>query len=183
MEKVASERILKIVVLGPESTGKTSLVKFLADRYQTIFVPEYAREYLESIDRDYDYSDLLKIAKGQLALEESIESKANDILFCDTDLSVIKIWSNYKYGRCDPWIIDRINQNKYDLYLLCNTNIPWTPDPLREHPDSRNELFELYQTELNARQLRYTMISGVSDQRNQMAIEAIERFIQLESRS
>ena len=177
MEKVASD-ILKVAVLGPESTGKTSLVKFLADRYQTVFVPEYAREYLNDIYRDYEYSDLLEIAKGQLALEETIEVKANGILFCDTDLTVIKIWSDYKYGRCDSWIIDRMNQNKYDLYLLCNTDIPWTPDPLREHPDSRNELFEMYQAELNARQLPYTIISGVGDQRKQLAIEAVEQLIQ-----
>src|SRR5688500_989467 len=131
----------KIVILGPESTGKSSLCKQLANHYQTEWCPEYAREYLLKHGIDYSYEDLLVIAKGQIALEESYQSTASsqqpaasDLLFIDTNMYVMKVWCEFVFGKCHKYILDQIVQRKYDLYLLCNIDLPWIKDELREYP-------------------------------------------------
>ena len=137
----------KIVIIGPESTGKSTLCEALAAHFRTEWVREYAREYLEEHGMKYGYETLSVIARGQLALEEKgtadKEAKqhktepgsANGLLFIDTDLYVIKVWSEYVFGRCAPWILNEIVRRKYDGYLLANTDLPWADDPLREYPD------------------------------------------------
>jgi len=164
----------KIVILGPESTGKTTLAKQLAEHFNTEWVPEYARQYIDELDRPYEESDLLKIAKGQLQLEDEIASKSNGFLFCDTNLTTIKIWSDYKYGRTDSWILKSLNTRKYDFYLLTNIDLPWESDPQREHPNERQELFDLYKDYLESNQLRSSVITGQGNLRLQNAIKPIE---------
>ena len=127
--------IKKIVIIGPESTGKSTLSADLAALFHTQWVPEFAREYLINQNGFYEEDDLLAIAKGQLALEDKTCATASDLLFCDTDLYVLKVWSEHKYGRCDGWILEQIAQRKYDLYLLTYIDVIWEDDPLREHPD------------------------------------------------
>lgn len=127
----------KIVVIGPESTGKTTLSESLATHYRTTWVPEYARKYIDLLERKYTAEDLLKIAKAQLASEDIESYLARSLLICDTDLYVIKVWSEHAFGSCDPWILRQIASRKYDLYLLTYIDLPWMEDPQREHPDPR----------------------------------------------
>ena len=164
----------KIAITGPESTGKSFLSKQLAAYFQTIWVPEFAREYLKELDRPYEENDILIIAKGQLEKENSLLIEAKDYIFCDTEAIVTKIWSEVKYGRCHPWIEKQISIHPYDLYLLCNIDLPWENDPLREHPDKREFLFKLYVKELNKHHLPYTVVSGTGNSRLHNAIKAIE---------
>ena len=135
-------KIKKVVVLGPECAGKSELSEYLARAFNTVWVPEYAREYLDKLAKPYGPEDLPLIAKGQLMLEDEMETKANRTLICDTDLYVIKIWSMFKYGYCDPAILKAIESRKCDLYLLTYIDIPWAYDPLREHPDQRERVRE-----------------------------------------
>lgn len=141
------EKAIKhIVITGPESSGKTTLTKAIAKALNTDYTEEYAREYLKS-NSSYKQEDLLLIAQGQLQKEKA---NLNPIAIHDTDLITIKIWSEYKYNQCNPWILEQIEQQKSKnrLYLLCNPDIPWEADPLRENPSNRVELFEIYKKEL-----------------------------------
>jgi len=166
--------VLKIAITGPESTGKSRLSVELAAYYKTVYVPEFAREYIDQLDRPYTQEDILKIAKGQISDEESKFQQANHILFCDTELIVTKIWSEVKYGNCDPWILQKIEQNKYDLILLCDIDLPWEADPQREHPHMRKELFSLYYNELVHRGLVFKVVRGSGQERLMNAVGFIE---------
>lgn len=167
----------RIAITGPESTGKSWLAENLARAYHTTWVPEYARGYLEKLNRSYGYDDILTIARGQMASENSALASASKILFCDTECLVTKIWCDVKFGRCHPWIIQQIEQQPYDLYLLCDIDLPWQPDPLREHPHLRKYLFDLYATELNERKLPFGIVSGTGDARLDCAMEIIKRML------
>lgn len=123
----------------------------------------------------YNYDDILDIAKGQFAKEESMASDASGFLFCDTDLIVNKIWCIDKFGKCHPWILDMISNHIYDLYLLCDIDLPWKDDPLRENPGDRHRLFTLYRQELDRLEFPYAIISGTGRERLENAIEAINR--------
>ncbi len=166
----------KIVITGPECTGKTTLTKALAEHYQTHWVPEYAREYLNSLNRKYEEKDLLEIARGQLALEREIERKSNHLLFCDTDLTVIKVWQEYKYGRCFDEVSEIMKSKNYQLHLLMTPDIPWEFDKQRENPDNRKELFDMYKSELDQCKYKYQTISGSFDSRLNAAIKAVDRI-------
>jgi len=145
----------KIIVTGPESSGKTTLCKALSKHFNLPFSKEFAREYLDVLNRDYNQNDLLKIAKGQLKSEQNTQ-------LLDTDLITIKIWSKYKYGSCDKWILEQIERQKSEnrFYLLCKPDIPWEADPLRENPNNREDLFELYKEELGNLGHNYFVVEG-----------------------
>ena len=170
--------MIKIAITGPESTGKSQLSKELAGKYQTVFVPEYAREYIDKLDRPYNRTDILEIAKGQIRNEQEIAKDAQGIVFSDTELIVTKIWSEVKYGICDPWILEMIIKNKYDYYLLCNIDLPWEADPQREHPDRRQELFTLYFKELAQRNVSFDVVSGFGRERMINATNLVDYFLQ-----
>lgn len=165
----------RIAITGPESTGKSELAKQLAGYYQTIFVPEIARAYLANLGNVYVYEDIVKIAKEQLELENTLAKKTEKILFCDTDFLVTKIWSSYKYGKCDRWIEEKVKSHRYDLYLLCDIDLPWGEDPLREHPGKREELFSLYLKALQQLNVNFAIISGKNELRLKNAILAVEK--------
>lgn len=174
----------KIVVIGPESTGKSTLCTQLAAHYQTIWCPEYAREYLLKNGTDYSYNDLLTIAKGQVALEEeyinSLKSTPErSLLFIDTDMYVMKVWCEFVFGNCHRFILDEIVNRKYDLYLLCNTDLPWVKDELREYPDlvTRQKLYQNYKDILVNQSVPWADISGDQEERLQKAIVAVEHTI------
>ena len=133
----------KIIITGPESSGKTTLCQQLSNHFNIPFTQEFARLYIDSLDRDYIINDLLSIAKQQLKSEFKSQ-------LLDTDLITIKIWSEYKYGRCDKWILDEIEKQKSEkrFYILCSPDIPWQTDNQRENPNDRKELFEIYKKEL-----------------------------------
>ena len=147
--------MLKIIVTGPESSGKTTLGKELSKHFKIPFTKEFAREYLTNLDKDYTQNDLSAIAKGQLASEHNFQ-------LLDTDLITIKIWSEYKYGNCEKWILDTIEKQKTEkrFYLLCKPDIHWEADPLRENPNNRNGLFELYKKELEDLEYNYLIVKG-----------------------
>jgi NadR type nicotinamide-nucleotide adenylyltransferase len=168
--------VKKIVVIGPESTGKSTLCKQLAEHYHTCWVPEYARNYLLEHGMNYSFEDLLEIAKGQLALEDSIIQNANDKVFIDTDLYVMKIWCEFVFGSCHPWITQQLQERKYDLYLLCNIDLPWVQDELREYPDvqTRQLLFDKYHALLRAQATPWILVKGDYEQRLQIAIQAVD---------
>ncbi|SFN79262.1 nicotinamide-nucleotide adenylyltransferase, NadR type [Chitinophaga sp. YR627] len=171
--------MLKVVVIGPESTGKSTLSEQLAAHYQTMWVPEYARQYLEALPRPYEQSDLLSIAKGQLAQEDQLAARANRLLICDTDLHVIKVWSEHKYGNCDPEILQIIQDRKYDLYLLTYIDIPWEEDPQREHPDPamREYFYNVYRELVMASGVPWVEIRGSLEERIASAIAAVDKLL------
>ncbi|HEU5147660.1 MAG TPA: ATP-binding protein [Chryseosolibacter sp.] len=168
----------RIVIIGPECTGKSELSALLADTYQTVWVKEYAREYLDQLDRPYGPDDLKLIAHGQTAHEDAMAMRANKVLICDTDLYVIKVWSNFKYGYCDPEILDMIARRRYDLYLLTYIDIPWVSDPLREHPDQREELYAIYLREMENQSVPFVEVKGNRQERRAIATKAIDSLLE-----
>jgi len=170
-------KLFKIAITGPESTGKSILSQELAGHYHTLWVPEYARIYLMQSAGKYNYDDLLKIARGQVRSEHAVEPLAERILFSDTELLVIKIWSEVKFGKCHPWIEEHLRKQTYDLYLLMNIDLPWEFDPLRENPENREFLFELYKSKLETLGVNYRIISGVGEERFQQAKSVIDQLM------
>ena len=164
----------KVVITGPECTGKTYLAKALANHYNTRWVPEFARDFLNNLDRPYVEEDLLEIAKGQLNLESQFEKEGSPILFYDTNLTVIIVWQQYKFGRCYPELIAKMNHCEYDLHLLTKPDIPWVHDRQRENPEDRDELFEIYKHELDQNKLTYASIYGDFETRIKKAIDAVD---------
>ena len=183
--------IQKIVVLGPESTGKSTLCAALATHYQTIWTPEYARTYLSKHGTKYSYDDLLTIAKGQIENEEkSIEllgqniednksQVTNNKLIVDTDMYVMKVWCEYVFNNCHHYILEQINQRNYDLYLLCDIDLPWAADEMREYPDAgpRLELFTIYKELLINQNTPWGIVSGTGAQRTTNAIQLIDQHL------
>ncbi|MDI3318818.1 ATP-binding protein [Pinibacter soli] len=179
--------IKKIVVIGPESTGKSTLCKLLAMHFNTIWVKEYAREYLLQNGKKYSYEDLVTIAKGQISLEnkgldelseEQTEPSQTPLLFIDTDMYVMKVWSEFAFGKCDQFILDQIVSRKYDLYLLCDVDIPWIIDELREYPDltTREKLYHIYKDILINQNVPWTEVSGSYEERLEKAIYAVKQI-------
>lgn len=154
----------KIVFIGPESTGKTTMSRMVAEKYNEPWVQEFARVYLEKTNGTYQKGDLLEIAKGQLVEEDLKLKKASNFLFCDTDLIVIKVWSEHIYNGCDEWILNQIMKRNYDHYFLCKNDFPWQSDPLRENPNDGDYFFNLYKQTLTQLNKSYTELMGtVSD--------------------
>jgi len=173
----ASATIKKVVVIGPECTGKSELSQFLAGHFTTEWVAEYARAYLNKLGRPYEQSDLTKITHGQLRMEEEWMQDANKVLICDTNAMVVKVWSDFKYGSCEPEILEVIQERKYDLYLLTYIDIPWEEDPQREHPDKREYFFNIFKNEIEKSGVPYVIIEGVREERRRKAVEAIEKIL------
>jgi len=169
--------VKRIAITGPESTGKSWLASRLAEEFNTIWVTEYAREYLEKNGADYGFDDILQIAKGQKRQEELLLEDANKFLFSDTDPIVTKIWSEVVFGKCDKWIENEIATHPYDLYLLCYPDLPWEPDPLRENPDNRLALFELYLEELSTRGYIFKIVKGVGEERLENAVGYVKEIL------
>jgi len=197
----------KIVIIGPESTGKSTLCSELATHFNTVWCPEYAREYLLKHGTDYSFEDLATIAQGQLKLEgkyvEKIrktesqkdrklespdnnsstsglpDSRTSGLLFLDTDMYVMKVWCEFVFGKCHRFILDEIVNREYDLYLLCNTDLPWVKDELREYPDleTRETLFRIYKDLLINQSTPWVEIKGNDEARLQTAINAVNRLL------
>ena len=167
----------KVVIIGPESTGKSTLCSQLSEHYKTCWCPEFAREYLKELKGKYSFGDLLNIAHGQLELEDTMLNEAkNGFYFIDTDMYVMKVWCEVVFEDCHTWILKQIAQRQYDLYFLCNTDLPWVKDELREYPDLqfRQKLFNQYKDMLINQKTKWAEISGTDTQRLQMAISIID---------
>lgn len=183
-EKLKQEpsNIVKVVLFGPESTGKTTLAKQLAAHYKTAWVPEYARAYLQDKwDREQktcEPKDLLPIAEGQIKLENSLAKSANQILFCDTDLLETKVYSEaYYIGDCDPLLEKYALSNTYQLYLLTNIDTPWEADDLRDKPNEREKMFQYFHDTLKRYHRNFLILSGSKEERLKNAIEHIEKLL------
>ncbi|MBS1944503.1 MAG: ATP-binding protein [Bacteroidetes bacterium] len=166
----------KIVITGPECSGKSTLSQALAEHYGVSWVPEMARPYLDRLGRPYGETDLLRIAELQVRTEDEREAEqpgTPGLLICDTDLITIRIWGEEKYGRSDPWIFKQTEDRAYDLWLLCTPDIPWVYDPQRENPHDRDRLFEVYRQTLERLKKPYAVISGEEEERLNQAVNAI----------
>lgn len=194
--------IKKIVVVGPESTGKSTLCEQLAAHYQTSWIPEYAREYLVENGTDYSYENLFEIAKGQMRLEDDFTqtwhlergkelnktkykltgpaaSHLGYPLFIDTNLYVLKVWSEIAFNKCDNRVLTQIASRQYDLYLLCNPDLPWTPDALREYPDlkTRERIYHHYKDAMVNQKTNWIDIRGSYEERFETAVMAIDSML------
>ena len=186
----------KIVIIGPESTGKSTLCKQLAAHYDTIWVKEYAREYLLKNGTDYSFENLLDIAKGQVQAEElAVDRLAlaekntgeqrttnnGQLVFIDTNMYVMKVWCEFVFDKCHHWILNRIVERKYDLYLFCNIDLPWVKDELREYPDlvSRQKLYHHYKDIMINQNVPWVDISGSYEERLEKAIAGLTLHLPL----
>lgn len=161
----------KIAIVGPESTGKSQLARALAEHFGEPWVPEMARGYLEKIQRPYTKNDVEEIARQQLQEEERLAREAKRFLFCDTTLLVIQIWMEHAYGHCPDWIRKSVEERHYDLYFLCDIDLPWEPDPLREHPMKREYFFEKFLFSLKKMNVRYELVQGYFENRTKLACQ------------
>lgn len=166
----------RIAIVGPESTGKSDLCQQLARELKTEWVPEYARFYLDRLDREYEENDLLAIAQGQLAWEDQKIPLANEWLICDTNLIVIKIWSDHKFGATNSWILENLETRVYDGYLLTAIDLPWQNDPQREHPHLRKHFFDLYHDYLSSHKLPFRLVQGIEGERLQSALKGLSEM-------
>lgn len=173
MEK-RNSKIIKVAVIGPESTGKSEMCKQLAKEYNTIFVPEFARNYLSTLGRKYTFEDVIYIGEQQMLLEKEYEKRANKILFCDTNLITIKIWLQVVFNKVPFYMDVLIDKNKYDKTLLMDIDLPWENDPLREHPNLREEIKQLHINELIKHQIPYELINGIGENRLENAKIGLE---------
>lgn len=174
---MTSGDIIKIAIVGPESTGKSTMSAYLAQYYQTIWVPEFARGYCEKLTEPCTWQDEVNMFYGQLALEEEYLPKANQLLICDTTFITVKIWSDQIFGSAPQEVLDELPKHPYDLYLLLNIDLPWEEDPLRDFPHMRQHFMEVWHKELKALDANYVVISGTDQSRYDDAIRAIDAFL------
>ena len=176
--------IVKVVLFGPESSGKTTLSKLLARHYNTVWAPEFARDYLQNKwnneRKTCENSDLLPIAQGQMKLENKLAQKADKILICDTDLLETKVYSEEFYGGIvHPDLEKAALQNTYDLYLLTYIDAPWKKDDLRDRPEQRLEMFNAFENALIKNHRRYVLLKGEKKERLETAIREIDKILKL----
>ena len=179
--------MFKVGIIGPESTGKSTLAQYLAQRYHGVNIPEYAREYMENLAPTYQYTyqDVVNIAHHQVAQLQDLQDKAqlqnkvqqqdiqdtaaqqpdlqniaaqDTVLFFDTELIITKVWLLHKYGECPDFLLDALHKYPMDVYLLCYPDLPWQYDPVRENPDIRQYLFDWYEREVQALDIPYYII-------------------------
>jgi NadR type nicotinamide-nucleotide adenylyltransferase len=180
--KQAKSNCIKVVMFGPESTGKTTLAKQLARHYNSVWVPEYAREYLQkkwnNERKTCEQSDLLPIAIGQMKLENNSAQKTESVLLCDTDLLETKVYSEEYYsGECDPLLDKYAVENTYDLYLLTYIDTPWEADDLRDKPEEREEMFRAFKKSLIENNRPYILLKGSKKNRLEKAVKEIDLIL------
>ena len=185
MEKKLKQKpinLVKVVLFGPESTGKTTLSRHLAHHYNTVWTPEFAREYLQKKwnkeRKTCEVEDLLPIAVGQMKLENRLAKRADKVLICDTDLLETKVYSEEFY---DGFVDERLNkaatENTYDIYLLTYIDTPWEDDDLRDRPGLRLEMFNAFEKSLIDNNRPYIVLKGDKETRLKNAVETIDQII------
>jgi len=171
------KKTIKIAIVGPESTGKSTMSAYLAQHYHTIWVPEFARDYCAALTGPATMEDEINMFCGQIALEEKMLPQAREILICDTTFITIKIWSDAFFGYTPQEVLDELPKHPYDLYLLLNIDLPWQDDPLRDFPNQREHFMDVWHQELQALNSNYISISGTGQQRYDNAVAAIDGFL------
>jgi len=172
-----TSNIIKVAVVGPESTGKSTMSAFLAKHYQTVWVPEYARGYCEGLTEQPTWQDEINMFYGQLALEKEMEPQANKILICDTTFITVKIWSDQIFGSSPQVVLDELPKHTYNLYLLLDIDLPWQDDPLRDFPHLREHFMDVWHRELKGLNANYTVISGTGPERYERAVKVIDDYL------
>ncbi|UKT63661.1 AAA family ATPase [Pedobacter mucosus] len=170
--------IKKIAIVGPESTGKSTISILLAQHYKVSWVPEYARYYCENLVAPYTLQDEINMYYGQLALEDAIlVTSEKKFIICDTTFVTVKIWSDEMLGETPQIVLDALPKRPYDFYLLMDIDLPWQDDPLRDFPDKREYFMDVWHKELKALNANYKVISGLGDERIKNAIAAVDEFL------
>jgi NadR type nicotinamide-nucleotide adenylyltransferase len=171
------ESIKKIAIVGPESTGKSTITQQLAKHYRSYWVPEYARYYCEALTHACTLQDEINMFHGQIALEKSVEVLVeNGLLFCDTTFLTVKIWSDYQLGSTPQIVLDALHTNTYDYYILLKNDIPWENDPLRDFEGMGDYFMQVWRNELSALNADFVEVGGVED-RLKNAIQAVDQFL------
>lgn len=170
-----SAKIFRIALIGPESSGKTTLAEKLAQHFNTVWVPEFARTYIASLNRAYTYEDVLHCIASQKAEEQKATLHANNVLFADTELILHKIWLWDVFKKFPPQIDEEIVRTRYDLYLLTKPDLPFVEDPVRENPHRREYFYNLYKNELEKRSFPFVIIEGPD--RFEKAVEAVKKVL------
>lgn len=169
--------MVKIVLTGAESTGKSVLSQHLAKHYNALVIPELARTYIENLNRHYTYKDVEEIARLQIEKEQGINSNESMVFF-DTWLIITKVWLDFVFGKSPDWLKHHILASKIDLFLVCDIDIPWEPDPVRENGgETRKLLQQIYINELRSFGFTYEIVSGKGIGRTQNAINIVDRFL------
>lgn len=170
--------MIRVVVTGSECTGKTTLSRALAERYGTLWVPEYARRFVRDKRAAPVYEDVAAIARGQIALEDSLAAGADRLLIQDTDLLSTVVYSRHYYGACPEWLEEALGARLADLYLLAGIDVPWRPDGAqRDRGDRREEMHELFRAALRSRNARTVEIQGAPEERVAVAAVEIDRLL------
>ncbi len=180
--KQKPSNLIKVVLFGPESTGKTTISKELAAHYKTNWVPEYARSYLQEKwnmeGKTCEAKDLIPIAEGQIQIENRLTEISDELLICDTDLLETKVYSEaYYLGYCEPLLEKYALENSYDLYLLTYIDIPWEKDDLRDKPNERERMFQYFKTALEKYNRKYVVLKGPKEKRREVAVKAIDKLL------
>ncbi len=169
--------MLKVAIIGPESTGKSEMAAYLAKHFNCLWVPEYAREYCSALDRECTIEDELAIFDGQLALEEKTEEQAkalnHQFIICDTTIVTVKVWCEYVFGFCPERVEKEYQERKYDLYLLMKDDLPWQDDPLRNFPNERAYFMSLYIRLMEAKGAKFHIIEGIGEERFERGLKVI----------
>lgn len=176
--------MFKIAIIGPESTGKSSLAKDLAKHFGAPMVPEYAREYVEKLAKPYTFDDVCAIAQKQIEAEKYYEKHTTEsnFVFFDTDLIITKIWFSFCYNTIPRIITEQLKTGYFDLYLLCAPDLPWVPDSVREHGHDRAYFFNLYRAEIEQLAKPFVVIEGIGLKRLQNAINACKLFLEIKTK-
>ncbi len=181
--KQINSKVVKVALFGPESTGKTTLSRHLARYYNSVWCPEYAREYLQdkwdNERKVCEEKDLLPIAAGQIESENELAKKATDVLICDTDLLETMVYYELYYeGRCDDLLREAALNNQYDMYFLTYIDVPWEYDVLRDCPDKREEMFDYFKQTLEKYNRPYVLLKGGKKERLEQAVAVIDKLIE-----
>lgn len=169
--------LIKIAVVGPESTGKSTITQALAKHFKTFWVPEYARYYCEALIEPCTLQDEINMFHGQVALEKAVEALVeNGLLFCDTTFLTVKIWSDYQLGETPQVVLDTLKKQQYDFYILLKNDIPWEDDPLRDFKGMSDYFMDVWRKELNSLNANYLEVGGLEN-RIENAIHAVNEFL------
>ena len=167
----------KIAIVGPESTGKSTMALHLAKTLKTICVPEYARYYCQHLDRNYTLADEVNMFYGQTALENAVISMDPNLIICDTTILTVKIWCDYLFKQTPKEVTDEITKREYDFYLLMDIDLPWQDDPLRDFPNEREYFFGIWKKELEALGAKYQVINGQGNDRLENGVKAAKNYL------
>ena len=175
---IKESAIKKIAIVGPESTGKSTIAIELAKYYKVAWVPEYARYYCEALTEPCTLQDEVNMFHGQVALEQSVLAVAEtDFIICDTTFLTVKIWSDAFFGETPQVVLDALHKNPYDFYVLLDIDLPWQDDPLRDFPNQREHFMQVWHQELKELNANYKVVSGIGEVRFKNAVEVIDEFL------